>query len=103
MSTFILKLKLFLGMLVAANTAATAIYMGFVAVGSDIDYMVALVFFLLPRVVLFISNPNMPLIDNNVSTMSYERTLWNLCTILVLWTTYGVVQLAKYLQVMLGF
>ena len=78
------KLQLFLGMLVASNTAALAIYLAFLMILDDVNYWACLATFLAVRVYLFMANPSMELNDKNVTFMSSERTLWNLATIAVL-------------------
>lgn len=78
------KLRLFIGMLIAANTAGMAIYLGFIFCGTEADYRACLGSFLILRVYLFMANPSLPLTNENVAFMSSERTLWNIATIAVL-------------------
>lgn len=78
------KLKLFFGMLVAANTAAIAIFLCFkYLIGTEVEYGFCIGSFLIIRVYLFMANKQMPLTDENVDFMSSERTLWNTATIFV--------------------
>lgn len=81
-----LKLRLFFGMLIAANTAALAIYFSLSLIdGFDaIDYWSCLGVFLAYRVFAFMANPSLPLTDENVAFMSSERMLWNLATLAIL-------------------
>lgn len=79
----ITKAKLFFGMLVAANTAAMAIYLSLYFTKYPHDYQTCLGMFLAYRVGTFMANKGMPLIDENVAFMSSERTLWNTATIQV--------------------
>jgi len=80
------KLRLFMGMLVSANTAALAIYLslGLINGLASVDYWACMGVFLAYRVAAFMANKQMPLTDENVSFMSSERTLWNVATIAVL-------------------
>lgn len=78
-----IKLQLFLGMLVAANTAALALYLSLYFTKYPHDYQTCLGVFLSYRVCAFMANKGMPLIDENVAFMSSERTLWNNATIAV--------------------
>ena len=84
--TIIEKAKLFIGILIAANTAALAIYLslGLIDGYGAVDYFSCLGVFLATRVILFMANPNMPLTDENVAFMSSERILWNVATLAVL-------------------
>lgn len=91
------KFKLFMGMMVAANTAATAIHLCFFLCGAEADYLACMAMFLIARVMLFMANPSMPLNDRNVAIMSAERTLWNLMTMAVMWASYGIVKLFQLL------
>lgn len=88
-----LKLRLFIGMLIAANTAAMAIYVSINFLITEVGYWVCLGSFLAVRVYLFMANPSLPLTDKNVAFMSSERTLWNIATIAVL----GVMAFLKFL------
>lgn len=78
-----IKLKLLIGMLIAANTAAIAIYASLSMAIDNVDYWACLGIFLAFRVFAFMANPSLPLNDKNVEFMSSERTLWNLATIAV--------------------
>lgn len=78
------KLRLFIGMLVAANTAALAIYGSLYFTTYRHSLIDCIGVFLAVRVCLFMANKQMPLNDENVAFMSSERTLWNLATIAVL-------------------
>lgn len=77
------KLKLFIGMLVAANTAALAIYVSLYFTKYPHDYQTCFGMFLAYRVFAFMANKGMMLNDENVAIMSSERTLWNTATIAV--------------------
>jgi len=80
-----IKIRLFLGMLLAANTAALAIWLCFkYMLDNELSYQYCMGIFLIARVVLFMANKQMPLNDENVAFMSSERILWNLATIAVL-------------------
>jgi hypothetical protein len=79
-----LKIRLFIGMLVAANSAGLAIYCCGKFIRADMDYRTCIGMFLMVRVFLFMANPAMPLTDKNVSFMSSERILWNTMTLLIL-------------------
>lgn len=79
-----IKLRLFLGMLLAANTAALAIYLCLLGTPSELTYELSLRYFLAGRVLLFMANKAMPLNDENVEIMSMERTLWNSSTVAIL-------------------
>ena len=92
------KVRLFLGMLFAANTAALAIYMALNLAGFESEYMACLGTFLAARVYLFMANKQMPLNDENVAFMSSERWLWNLATIAVLMAMYLVRWLITFLS-----
>lgn len=78
------KIRLFIGMLLAANTAGLAIYFGISLFGERPDYLACVGSFLAVRVYLFMANKSMPLTDENVAFMSSERILWNLTTIAIL-------------------
>lgn len=78
-----IKLRLFIGMMIAAHTAALAIYFCVLLVLDNVDYWACLGIFLAFRVFAFMANPSLPLNDKNVEFMSSERTLWNLATIAV--------------------
>ena len=78
------KLKLFLKMLVAANTAALAIYLCLLGTPNELTYELGLRYFLAGRVLLFMANKAMPLNDENVEAMSLERTLWNSATMAIM-------------------
>jgi len=80
------RLRLFIAMLIAANTAALAIYfsLGLIDGLDAVDYWACLGVFLAYRVCAFMANKSMPLTDKNVAFMSSERTLWNLATIAIL-------------------
>jgi len=82
----IAKLRLFISMLIAANTAALAIYfsLGLIDGLGAVDYWGCLGVFLAYRVAAFMANKGMPLTEENVAFMSSERILWNLATIAVL-------------------
>jgi hypothetical protein len=90
-----IKLRLFIGMLIAANSAALAIYfsLGLIDGLGAVDYWVCLGVFLAYRVAAFMANKQMPLTDENVAFMSSERTLWNLATIAVLAVMFLVKQI----------
>lgn len=77
------KVRLFIGMLIAANTAAFGIWAAVYLAGERADYWACLGAFLALRIVLFMANKQMPLTDENVAFMSSERTLWNLASIAV--------------------
>ena len=81
-----IKLRLFIGMFVAANSAGLAIYCCGKFVRADMDYRTSIGLFLMARVFLFMANPALPLTDPNVAFMSSERTLWNVMTVLILAT-----------------
>jgi hypothetical protein len=93
-----IKLRLFIGMLIAANTAGTAIYLGFKFCGTESDYRACLGGFLMLRVVLFMANPSLPLTDKNVAFMSSERALWNVMTLIILATMHPVLTLLAKLS-----
>jgi hypothetical protein len=78
------KLKLFLFMLVAANTAALAIYLCGYLAGANITYWESVALFLGYRVCAFMANRNLELTDLNVQFMSMERILWNVATLAIL-------------------
>jgi len=78
-----IKLRLFIGMLIAANTAALAIFLSLHFTKYPHDYQTCLGIFLAYRVCAFMANKSMPLNDENVEFMSSERTLWNNATIAV--------------------
>jgi len=84
--TVIAKLRLLIAMLIAANTAALAIYFSISLIDGigAVDYWGCLGVFLAYRVCAFMANKGMPLTDENVAFMSSERILWNLATIAVL-------------------
>lgn len=91
------KIMLFIGMLIAASTAAVAIDLSVkLATGQFLGFGEAMGLFLGVRVILFMANPSMPLNDSNVQFMSEQRILWNLATIAVCL----VVLAAKYLIMM---
>lgn len=79
-----IKIKLFIGMLIAANTAGMAIYFGLLLAVGETNYWGCLGSFLAVRAYLFMANRSLPLTDENVAFMSSERILWNLATIAVL-------------------
>ena len=81
-----IKLRLFIRMLIAANTAALAIYLslGLIDGYGAVDYFSCLGVFLSARVILFMANKQMPLTYENVAFMSSERILWNVATLAVL-------------------
>ncbi len=85
-----LKIRLFIGMLVAANSAALAIYLACKFADFEIGYNQALALFLICRVCLFMANPQMKLTDENVAFMSSERILWNLASFAVLLATWAI-------------
>ena len=87
------KIRLLIGMIIAANTAALAICFSLQLAIDDVDYWACLGILLAFRVFAFMANPSMPLNEKNVEFMSSERTLWNLATIAVL----GVMMLLKSL------
>ena len=80
------KLRLFIAMIIAANTAALAIYfsLGLIDGLDSVDYWACLGVFLAYRVFAFMANKSMPITEENVVFMSSERTLWNLATIAIL-------------------
>lgn len=78
------KLRLFIGMLIAANTAALAIKFSLMLALENVDYFACLGVFLAYRVFAFMANPAMPLTSKNVQFMSEQRILWNVATIAVL-------------------
>lgn len=79
--TLPVKVRLFLGMLVASNTAALAIFLSLYFTKYPHDYQTCLGVFLSCRVCAFMANKQMMLNDENVKIMSSERTLWNTATI----------------------
>lgn len=85
-----LKIRLFIGMLIAANTAALFIYLACKSASFDVDYIQALALFLIYRVMAFMANKQMPLTDENVAFMSSERILWNLASFAVLLATWAI-------------
>lgn len=85
-----IKIRLFIGMMVAANSAALAIYLACKFADFEIGYNQALALFLICRVCLFMANPQMKLTDENVAFMSSERTLWNLASFAVLLTMWAI-------------
>jgi hypothetical protein len=85
-----LKIRLFIGMMVAANSAALAIYLACKFADFNIGYNQALALFLSYRVCAFMANPQMKLTDENVAFMSSERTKWNVETIRVTLVTWAI-------------
>lgn len=85
-----IRLKLFIGMLIAANTAAIFTYLACKSASFEVDYMQALAAFLIYRVFAFMANKQMPLTDENVAFMSSERILWNLASFSVLLATWAI-------------
>jgi len=79
-----IKLRLFLGMLLAANTSALAIYLAGYLAACNITYWESLALFLGYRVLAFMANRNLELTDSNVEFMSVERILWNVATLAIL-------------------
>lgn len=94
------KIRLLIGMLIAANTAALFIYLACKAALFDVNYIQALAAFLIYRVCAFMANKQMPLIDENVAFMSSERTKWNLASFAVLMTTFLILQLGYIVSVL---
>lgn len=93
-----IKLQLLIGMLIAANTAALFIYLACKVASFEIDYIQALVLFLIYRVMAFMANKQMPLTDENVKFMSSERILWNLASFAVLLATWAITSSAWAIQ-----
>lgn len=93
-----IKMKLFIHMLIAANTAALFIYLACKSASFDVDYMQALALFLVYRVMAFMANKKMPLTDENVAFMSSERILWNLASFAVLLATWAITSLSWIAQ-----
>ena len=92
-----IKLRLFIGMMIAAHTAALAIYFCVLLILDDVEYWTCLSVFLVYRVFAFMANKQMPLNDENVGFMSSERTLWNLATIAIILTSFGIMKLCQLL------
>jgi hypothetical protein len=92
-----IKIRLFLGMLVASNTAALAIFLSLYFTQYTHDYQTCLGVFLAYRVCAFIANKGMMLNDENVAIMSSERTLWNTATIAVAIVMIPVLALLNWL------
>jgi hypothetical protein len=88
-----LKIRLFIGMMVAANSAALAIYLACKFADFEIGYNQALALFLIYRVCAFMANPQMKLTDESVAFMSSERILWNLASFVVLMATWAIVSI----------
>jgi len=88
--TLPVKLRLFIGMLIAANTAALFILLACKFAYFEVAYNQALALFLIYRVCAFMANKQMPLTDENVAFMSSERVLWNLASIAVLLATWAI-------------
>jgi len=84
------KVRLFLGMLLAANTAALAIYLCGYLADTNLTYSESMALFLGYRVCAFMANKQMPLTDENVEFMSSERILWNAATAAVLLATIAI-------------
>ncbi len=78
-----IKIMLFLGMFLAANTAAAAIWLCYQIIKIDNVYCWCLGTFLAVRVYLFMANPSMKLTDENVKFMSEQRIIWNAATIAI--------------------
>lgn len=102
-----LKIRLFIGMMVAANSAALAILLACKFADFEIGYNQALALFLIYRVCAFMANPQMKLTDENVAFMSSERTKWNVETIRVVLVTWAIasigwalLKLAKWAMLM---
>jgi hypothetical protein len=96
--TVIVKLRLLLAMLIAANTAALAIWICFkFMLDNELSYQYCMGMFLIGRVILFMANKQMPLNDENVAFMSSERTLWNNATIAVAIVMIPVLALLSWL------
>jgi len=92
MEEFKVKFRLFVGMLIAANTAALAIWIGYkYMLDDEHTYQYCMGIFLISRVVLFMANKAMPLTKENVEFMSSERNLWNNMTILIMAVMMGVI------------
>lgn len=85
MEYLMIKTRLFFGMILAANTAALAIYFSLSLIDglASIDYWSCLGVFLAYRVCAFMANRSLELNDLNVAFMSSERTLWNIATLAV--------------------
>lgn len=93
-----LKIRLFIDMLIAANTAALFTYLACKVASFEVDYIQALAAFLIYRVFAFMANKQMPLTDENVAFMSSERTLWNLASFAVLLATLVITSLGWAIQ-----
>lgn len=87
-----IKLRLFIGMMIAAHTAAFAIYFCLLLVIDNVEYWTCLSVFLVYRVFVFMANKQMPLNDENVGFMSAERTLWNLATMAIILASFGIMK-----------
>lgn len=82
--TIIAKLKLFLLMILAANTSSLSIYFCGILASCTVTYYESMALFLGYRVLVFMANKQMPLTDENVYFMSTERILWNVATLAIL-------------------
>lgn len=77
-------LKLFLGMLIAANLSATAIYLGFKLVDIEVGYIASLASFLIFRVFMYMGTKSDELTREYVHYLSVQRSKWALATIAVI-------------------
>ena len=78
------KLRLFLGMFIAANTSGLAVYLCGYLADANLTYSESMALFLGYRVLAFMASRNLELTDTNVEFMSVERILWNVATIAIL-------------------
>ena len=95
--SFPIKIRLFLGMLLAAFTAGIAIYASLYFTSYRHSFVDCIGVFLAARVILFMANKQMPLTDENVQFMSSERVLWNMATIAIAAMTSCLILLTSLL------
>jgi fumarate reductase subunit C len=77
------KIKLFVGMLIAASLSGVAIVLSLNLAGLPINFLDAVGYFLAFRVMMFMSTKDSELTPNYVHYLSVERSKWAGATIAV--------------------